>query len=266
MEVTFETWELMSMIDRSYAPPDTVANPDDYMGWWQRDQEAHAQIILMLKGQALNAVLGLATAKECWDKLSVHFKGRGEECIAHLMVDLYHAVFTKSEPMEPQINHLLLTTWTLSTIGYPIKDKVLAFLLILTLSESMATFETNLYSTPKTQLTSKHIMAQILLDKQCYVHLLGDMATAYFAKAEKGGNGQNKDQSKKTEKKCTHCKCKGHDVMECQKLKEKEKAAITTTTLETPSQNVSPPSVTVTATIAAVLVVHSLLDPRHRVQ
>jgi hypothetical protein len=45
-------------------------------------------------------------------------------------------------------------------------------------------------------------------------------AITFFAKAaKKKGKSNNKDK-----KKCTHCKCKGHDISECYKLKQENEA------------------------------------------
>ncbi len=63
------------------------------------------------------------------------------------------------------------------------------------------------------KLTSKGVISQILAEEHCRIHAAGGDATAYYAKSS--GKVKKKDNGKK----CSHCKCKGHDVSECRTLK-----------------------------------------------
>jgi len=74
------------------------------------------------------------------------------------------------------------------------------------------------------KLTSKGVISQILAEEHCRIHAAGGDATAYYAKSS--GKVKKKDNGKK----CSHCKCKGHDVSECRTLKweQEEKSSRST--------------------------------------
>jgi hypothetical protein len=62
----------------------------------------------------------------------------------------------------------------------------------------------------------------------------GKGATAFFTKVSKRGKGKGKSEED-AKKYCTHCKIKGHDMSECQKLKrEQETKSETTSTAAKP--------------------------------
>ena len=91
-----------------------------------------------------------------------------------------------------------------------------------------------LFNEDNMTITSDAIIEQIPVDKECHVHALGRTATAYFAKAskKKPGTGSNsgkpreRNQNQDPNKKCTHCKRNGHEVLECRtKKKEDEEKA-----------------------------------------
>ncbi len=71
------------------------------------------------------------------------------------------------------------------------------------------------------KLTSKGVISQILTEEHCCIHVAGGDATAYYAK-----NSGKVKKKKDNGKKCSHCKCKGHNISECHTLKwEQEKSS-----------------------------------------
>jgi len=99
-------------------------------------------------------------------------------------------------------------------------NKVIAFTIVMALPESMNTLKTILFNTRGEDLLIDGVMSQIYLDEDHHVRASGSSAVTFFAKvAKKKGKGNNKNR-----KKCTHCKCKGHDISECCKLKQETEA------------------------------------------
>jgi len=131
------------------------------------------------------------------------------------MESLFHSAILESKALEPQIEKLREATRNLDSLGFGLSDKVLTFIIVMALPESMLTMKTILYNTTGAALTSNNIVVQILNDEQQQIHSLGLEVTAFYSKAGAAG--------KKQKKKCTHCNIRGHNIFECWRLKaEKE--------------------------------------------
>lgn len=130
--------------------------------------------------------------------------------VAYLMEELFHSAITEAESLEPQINKLLQAARDLDSLGFGLADKVLAFVIVMALPESLSILKTILYNTRGTDLTSDGIVHQILIDEQRRIRASGLAATAYYAKASKAGKSKTKP-----DKHCSHC-----NVSECRKLKK----------------------------------------------
>jgi hypothetical protein len=87
----------------------------------------------------------------------------------------------------------------------------------MALPETMSTLKTILYNTRGSDLTSDGIVHQILIDEQRRIRASGLAATAYYAKAAKAGKPKQR-----SDKYCSHCDFRGHDVSECRKLKKQQ--------------------------------------------
>ena len=87
---------------------------------------------------------------------------------------------------------------------------------------SWKTLKTVLANAEEGKLTSKGVIAQILAKEHCCICKARGDATAYYTKS----SGKGKKEKENGKKKCSHCKCKGHDVSECCTLKweQEEKA------------------------------------------
>jgi LTR polyprotein gag-polypeptide-like protein len=218
LQLVFEARDLWGVIDGSEPKPDITTDPAGHADWRHKDLEAQIQIVMSVQGECLNTILGATSAKECWDKLSARYEGKGEQRLAYLMEELFHHALSESEPMDTQINNLLGVARNLESLGIGMDEKVIAFAIVMALPDSLNTLKTILYSTRGADLSIEDVTAQIYSDEQRRIRASGSDAVTYYAKAakkEKRGKTDNKDK-----KKCSHCKRKGHDVSECRKLKQ----------------------------------------------
>ena len=206
--------------------PDQTADPTEHKDWSQKDRDAKIQIVHSLKQGPFNTIASATTAKECWDKLADHFHGKGEQRITYLMEELFHSAVSETETLEPQINKLLQAARNLDSLGFGLADKVLTFVIMMALSETMSTLKTILYNMPRNDLMSDGIVHQILIDKQRHICASGLATTAYYAKASK--LGKLKTKTEKPAKHCSHCNIHGHDILECCKLKKQQEGKAAT--------------------------------------
>jgi hypothetical protein len=216
--MVLELCDLWSFVDGSKTKPTTTTDPD-YEDWISKDREARAQITLTLKDKPLNSVLFATNTKDCWDKLSECYKGKGEQKIVYLIDEVFWSTLSESDPLEPQINALIHAANAISNLG-------LMFALISSLPSSFSTLKTILSTTKPADLTVEYVKSQVILDKQCRVRESGVGTMAYFVKAGKKGKKRDNQSDRQKKKKCSHCKKLGHNVGKCRKLKkEKEEEA-----------------------------------------
>ncbi len=219
-QLVLQSCDLWGVIDGSYTLPDRTSDPTAYDDWMQKDMAAQIQISTPLKKGPFAIIADANTAKECWDKLTDHFRGKGEQHVAYLMESVYQSALSESESMETQINKMLESAHNLASLGFGLSDKVLAFIIVMNLPESMLMLKIILYNTPSQELSSNGIIAQILNDEQQCICALGLEVSAFYSKA---GKRKSKPDDKQ-KKHCTHCNICGHDVSECRKLKAEKEA------------------------------------------
>jgi hypothetical protein len=239
--------DLWEIVDGS--KPQPAATDSDRADWDKQDRAARAQIVLTLKQEPLSVIAHTSTtAKTHWDKLSVRYEGKGEQRMLHLIDEIFRSTLSESEPLQPQINNILLAASKVTTLGLSLDDKLVAFAIISSLPSSMATLKKILSNTKPSDMTTENVMSQIVLDEQQRVRESGTSASAFFAKISKKGKGPKDKSADKAKKQCTHCKFRGHNVKECRKLKkEKEEAKEAKGgTTESPPK----PASTVTAKVA----------------
>ena len=224
LQAILEMQDLWETVDGS--KPQPAATDSDRANWDKQNHAAHAQIVLTLKQEPLNVIAHTSTtAKTHWDKLSVCYEGKGEQRMLHLIDEIFQSTLSKSGPLQPQINTILLAASKVTTLGLSLDDKLIVFAIISSLPSSMATLKKILSNTKPSDMTTENVMSQIVLDKQQRVHESGTSASAFFAKISKKDKGPKDKSADKAKKQCTHCKFRGHNVKECQKLKkEKEEA------------------------------------------
>jgi len=220
------TWDVVTGI---YTRPLQTWDPERLPNWLMRDSDAQQLITMSIKGEAMNHTLLCSTAKEAWDSLVDHYKGKGEKQITHLMGDLYHRNFVETEPLEPQINQMLLAAQSLSSLGSPVPEKHLAFQLVSTLPDSFELLKVLLNQIPHTKLSMDCVITMIIDDEKWHVQASGESPLAFFAKVAKKAaeKGKEKDKAGEKDKKhCTHCGHNRHKKHYCFRLQdEKEKAA-----------------------------------------
>ena len=142
-----ESCELWDIVNGTNPAPDTVNDPAGHKDWAQKDHDTQIQIALLLKQGPFNTMASAATAKECWEKLTNQFQGKGKQQVAYLMEELFHTTISETESIEPQIAKVLQAAGNLDSIGFRLADKVLAFVIVMALPESMSTLKTILYNT-----------------------------------------------------------------------------------------------------------------------
>jgi len=232
----------------------TAPNPSDAVAfeiWNNKDQEALLQIIVALKKGAQNCVLNAETSKTCWDTLALHYQAKDNQRTIFMLEWLLITPFSDTEPLEPQIDQLQLTTQNLETAGFTMAKKYLTSIIIMCLPKSLSTLKTILANTDDAKLSVEGITNQVLADEAHWICTLEERdATTYFAKMKStsrrnkdkqrdenstgnGNNGSTNNSSGTSGssnggKVCTHCKRRGHEVSNCWTLKrekeEKEKA------------------------------------------
>ena len=136
------------------------------------------------------------------------------------MEELFHTTISETESIKSQIAKLLQAARNLDSIGFGLADKVLAFVIMMALLESMSTLKTILYNTRGADLTCDGIVHQILIDEQRCIRTSGLTSTAFYAKAAK----TTKRSNEKMIKHCAHCNFRGHDILECRKLKSQQES------------------------------------------
>jgi len=101
-----------------------------------------------LKDEPLSGVLYTTSAADVWDKLNHHYEGKGQNTIAYLIKEIFHASFSDEIPMEPQLNDIQHKVHILKTLGEPISNAVIAHAMLLALPDSYSTLHTILNSAP----------------------------------------------------------------------------------------------------------------------
>jgi len=157
---------LLPIVDGSLPAPDATADPAGYIDWYDKDQEALLQIVLLLKVEGQNCMHNATTSKACWDKLTDQYQGEGDQQLIYLLEKLLMSPLVNTEPMQPQVNALTMTVQQMASAGLPVDNKLLAFLLILRLPNSYNTLKTVLSSMDSSKATTKGMASQILA-KEC---------------------------------------------------------------------------------------------------
>ena len=238
MEGILKVRGLWTIVNGTLPKPDQTTSPDIIADWDLKNIEAHTQIILSLKDGSILIVLDTPDAKDVWTKLNVRYEGLGDQRVIQLINEVFRVMLSDSEPLEPQINSIMLASRTMSNLGLQLTDRLVASSIIASLPDSLDTIKTVLSTTKGSELTVEYIKAQLLLHEQGRIRNSGVAATAYFAKAVKKGKGKGKD-SDKPKKHCKHCKHIGHDISECRKKKREEEAKAADSNAQKPAASSS---------------------------
>jgi hypothetical protein len=122
--------------------------------------------------------------------------------------------FLNSKLMKSQIANHLTITCQLSDLKFLITDNWVTRLIKVKLPASWEMLKTVLTNAKEGKLTSKGVIGQILAKEHHYIYVARGDTSAYYTKSL--GKGKKK---KDNGKKCSHCKCKGHNVSKCCMLK-----------------------------------------------
>ena len=209
---------LWGIVDGTFTKPDATVDPNGFNNWTNRDLEALAQISFTLRDGPLTCVVGAQSAKECWERLSARYEGTQNKAL--LMEELFRTTLSESKPLEPQVNTLVRVARTLNTLGIDLEDKVLAYIIVLKLPNSMTALKTTLFDIGASEISTEAVVSQIILDEQRRVRASGVGTATYFARAAERGQPASNGR----EKKCTHCNKRGHNVSECRKLKREQES------------------------------------------
>jgi gag-polypeptide of LTR copia-type len=166
MKIVLRSRELWKIVKGTDPKPNEDRDPEAYDDWISQDCNAIQQIVMGLNEEAMNHVIWYTTTRECWENLSDRYHSKGEKQVVHLLGDLFHTTLNDSEPIETQVNCLQLSAQSLTTIGFPINYHFLAFLILLTLPDSMDVLKCMLYQVPKEQMNSDHVTTMILDDEK----------------------------------------------------------------------------------------------------
>ncbi|KAF5345487.1 hypothetical protein D9756_011381 [Leucocoprinus leucothites] len=182
--------------------------------------EAKAQLTLTLKDEPLSGIIHSSTAADVWDKLNHRYEGKGQNTVAYLIKEIFHATLSDKMPMEPQLNDMRHKAYILKTLGEPISDSVVAHAMLLSLPDSYLTLRTILNSSPATIagsfLSTDTVITQVLTEEKNAK--LGNSQVAFIAHGKGKGklsHKPNSDGDKKKGLKCNYCKKKGHIKPEC---------------------------------------------------
>jgi hypothetical protein len=211
---------LWTVVDGTYAEPDATVDPTGFANWTRKDLEALAQISFTLMDGPLTYALGANSAKECWERLSTRY-GSAQSAVL-LMEELSLPTLSESKPLELQIDRLVYVARTLDTLGFPIPDKALAYMIVFKLPDSMETLRTILSTAEPSEISTEAIVSKIIFDERRRGRASGVGTDASFAKAAKELEGLSASEDR--EKKCAYCDKHGHDISECRKLKKEQES------------------------------------------
>jgi len=222
LTLAFTNRGIWSIVNGTEPCPTATSDPTGHEEWCLKDREAQLMILLALKKVGQKCVFRAKTSKEYWDRISSRYSGAGggNERTVSLLEQFFFMSFKDAEPMQPQVDRCVYAAQQLETVGFPIAENLLAFLLAMRLPESYSMLRTVLTNSDASTITSRWVADRIIGEEQHRLRNFEGTAAAFYAKASKG---KGKSPQADTDLKCSHCKKKGHKKSECRKLK-KEKA------------------------------------------
>jgi len=84
-------------------------------------------------------VIGKQTAKEAWDTLEETFQDKGQKRKYAIQRSLFKVELSSFESIEAYLGHILSVHQTLTDIGAPFNDDILANIMLCGLPESFQT-------------------------------------------------------------------------------------------------------------------------------
>ncbi len=116
-QLVLQSCDLWGVIDGSYTLPDRTSDPTAYDDWMQKDMAAQIQISTPLKKGPFAIIADANTAKECWDKLTDHFRGKGEQHVAYCTIHrAKNWAATESLRRSSMMNSNAYVLWALKSV------------------------------------------------------------------------------------------------------------------------------------------------------
>jgi gag-polypeptide of LTR copia-type len=171
------------------------------------DKQAYGIIIFSLTGMPACAIMYACTAKDCLDKLSAVYEGKGASKLSTLMGRIFSTPMTNTEPLGPQIDTIIEAAHGIAEAGAPLGDPHIVYAIMMALPSSLETLKTILDSLPLIDQNPENYKAWILSDERHRIRATGDTVATFYAKASK-----KVKKKEKKKKHCTHCKIDGHDI------------------------------------------------------
>jgi gag-polypeptide of LTR copia-type len=126
--------------------PDHSIESLGYQNWIQMDKQAYGIIIFSLTGTPACAIMYVRTAKDCLDKLSAIYEGRGASRFSTLMGKIFATPMTDTEPLGPQIDNIIKAAHSIAETGSPLVDTHVAYAIMMALPSSLELLKTILDS------------------------------------------------------------------------------------------------------------------------
>ena len=123
----------------------------------------------------------------------------------HLINKIFWGTLSESEPLQPQINNIVLAASKVNTLGLPLNDKLVTFTIISFLPPLMSILKKILSYTKPSNMTTENVTSQIILNEQQCVHESGDNVSAFFCKISKKGKGQKDNKQGEAIRKRSQC-------------------------------------------------------------
>jgi len=208
--LAFTNCGIWSIVDGTEVCPDPTTDPAAHDEWCLKDHEGQLMILLALKKVSQKCIFCMKSSKEYWDHISSCYSGSGgsNERTVSLLEEFFFLSFKDTEPLQPQVDRCVYAAQQLETVGFPIMDSMLGFLLAMCLPESYLMLHTIITNADTSTITSKWVVDRIIREEKQCLRNFGGTAAAFYAKAGKGKGKSS--QANSDNLKCAHCKKKGH--------------------------------------------------------
>jgi hypothetical protein len=177
--------------------------------WIQGMKKTRITLLLAVGDETFKLVSRRETAKEVWAGIAIRFQGIGAQSAAFLMTKLWRTQMDGDKELLPQITELRGYADSLTSLGFPLPDVLIAIAIIISLPADYQTLQTILTSTrlkPDTDSVIASILAEESLRRET-----GDV----LLKARTSKAGKSSVVAKKGGNECSNCGKTGHSIANC---------------------------------------------------
>jgi len=166
--LAFTNRSIWSIVNGTKPCPTATSDPTGHEEWCLKDCEAQLMILLALKKVGQKCVFRTKTSKEYWDCISSCYSGAsgGNKRTVSLLEQFFFMSFKDAEPMQPQVDCCIYAAQQLETVGFPIAENLLVFLLAMRLPESYLMLHTVLTNSDASTITSRWVADCIIREEQ----------------------------------------------------------------------------------------------------